>query len=86
MDIIQPSFQEEMQYLEMEVLDEMNEIDTEASFTTQRKVFKFLVNDHNTALTTELTLYRETMEKRLKQISSEIGKLRDELDSVNLEN
>jgi hypothetical protein len=89
MEYIYPSISEEMEYLELEVKDEMSTVGAETSFTTQRKVFQFLVTDlenHNVALVEQMREYRKDTEKRLENVMIELLNLRRELDDVNREN
>ena len=67
----------------------MDVVDTEACFTTQRKVFKFLVNDledQNATLINQLQLYQENMEQKMKCLLLEVQQLKEELENVNTEN
>ena len=80
---------EEMEYLEKEVHDEMYSVDVETSFTTQKKVFTFLVEDleaHNNSLSNELKLYREQFQRQLDELHSEISCLKNDLGDVTSEN
>ena len=89
MEYIYPSISEEMEYLELEVKDEMSTVGAETSFTTQRKVFQFLVTDlenHNVAFVEQMREYRKDTEKRLENVMIELQNLRRELDNVNREN
>ena len=89
MRYIQPSLMEEMEYLENEVRDEMYAVDAEKSFTTQKKVYTFLVEDleaHNISLSNDLKLYREKMQRQLDDLHSEMSYLRKDLGDVNSEN
>ncbi len=80
---------EEMEYLENEVRDEMYAVDAEKSFTTQKKVYTFLVEDleaHNISLSNDLKLYREKMQRQLDDLHSEMSYLRKDLGEMNSEN
>lgn len=86
---IPPSPMEEMEYLEKEVHDEMYAVDAETSFTTQKKVYTFLVEDleaHTISLSNELKLYREQFQRQLDELHSEISCLKNDLGVVNSEN
>ena len=86
MRYIQPSEVDELQLLENEVTNEMDE---ESSFTTQRKVYHFLIEDieaQNVSLTNELASYRDTIQERIDILHAEIGELRRDLGSVDTEN
>ena len=84
---IYPSFQDELNNLEDEVQREM--LGSESSFTTQRKVFQFLINDlerENTSLCQEFVDGKYKLQHRLDELSEMINELRQEMDCKNTEN
>ena len=84
---IYPSFQDELNNLEDEVQREM--LGSESSFTTQRKVFQFLINDlerENTSLCQEFVDGKYKLQHRVDELSEMINELRQEMDCMNTEN
>ena len=77
----------ELEHLEEEVLKEMDGV--ESSFTTQKKVYKFLINDlenHNESITNELISYRQEIQTRIDSLCAEVACLREVVDGVTREN
>ncbi len=91
---IRPLSLDEMDNLEDEVMNELDGVET--SFTTQRKIYQFLVRDYedvNASLQRELLAYRENISTYQKKINNrfvelekDVECLRNDLSNENREN
>ena len=87
MRYVHPSSLGEMDRLEEEVLNELDGIET--SFTSQSKVYRFLIQDYenvNSTLQRELTAYRETFNACRQELIKDVEMLRNDVSIVNKEN
>ncbi len=94
MRYVRPRSLDELNNLDSEVTKELDGIET--SFTTQRKVYQFLVRDYeevNVTLQRELLTYRRNINtyrgninNRLDELTRDVELLRNEMSNVNNEN
>ena len=80
---IRPPSLDEMEKVEDEVFKELDGV--ESSFTTQRKVFQFLLNDYettNSALKREQTIYCAAF-NRIPDMAKDIEKVNNEIEQLH---
>ena len=87
MKYVEPSLWDELQYLEEEVNDELAGV--ESSFTTQRKVYRFLIEDYekvNSSLQEDLFICQNSVKTYQERIDQRLTEVTKELSDVNQEN